>query len=193
MQSAVVMKPIPQFAEPASVRTSEALDRMATFTELIASRAYAIFERRGWKHGNDLNDWFRAEEELFHSAHVHLFESDDVLALEAEVAGFRSEDLEVSVEARRVTITGKRASNGVTTRKVIYCDACADRIFRALPLPVEVDPKKATAVLKDGILQLALPKASVARTVEIRTYALVRAEDARLWRESFPRLLSGHR
>ena len=47
MESAVVMKPIPQFAEPVSVRTSEALDRMATFMELIASRAYAIFERRG--------------------------------------------------------------------------------------------------------------------------------------------------
>src|SRR5437016_2944713 len=95
---------------------------------------------------DDLNDWFHAEEELFHSAHVHLYESDDVLALEAEVAGFSSEDLDVSVEPRRVTVTGKRTSNGVTTRKIIYCDTCADRIFRTLLLPVEVDPKKATAV-----------------------------------------------
>jgi len=188
MQSAVVMKPIPQLAEPASVRTGEALDQMAAFTELIARRAFAIFEKRGRNHGNDLKDWFRAEEELFHSVHVQLYESNDLLSFNAEVAGFSCEDLEVSVEPRRVTITGRRASNGITTRKVIYCDACADRIFRALPLPVEIDPKKATAVLKDGILQVALPKASPTLTVEIGTLSIVRAEDARLWTESLAKL-----
>jgi HSP20 family molecular chaperone IbpA len=188
MQTAVVMKPVSQFAEPAFVQTTESLDRMAAFMELIASRAYDIFENRGRKHGNDLEDWRHAEEELFHTAHVHLDESNDALSLNAEVAGFSCEDLEVSVEPRRVTITGRRASNGITTRKVIYCDACADRIFRALRLPVEIDPKKASAVLKDGILQVALPKASPTLTVEIRTLSIVRAEDARLWTESLAKL-----
>ncbi len=57
MQTAVVMKPVSQFAEPTFVQTTETLDRMAAFTELIASRAYDIFENRGRKHGNDLEDW----------------------------------------------------------------------------------------------------------------------------------------
>lgn len=188
MQTAVVLKPVSQFAEPAFVQTTETLDRMAAVMELIASRAYDIFENRGRQHGDDLADWLRAEEELFHTAHVHLHESNDALSLNAEVAGFSCEDLEVSVEPHRVSITGRRASNGITSRKVIYSDACADRIFRALPLPVEIDPKKATAFLKDGILQVALPKASPTLTVEIRTFSIVRAEDARLWTESLAKL-----
>ena len=142
MQTAVVLKPVSQFAEPAFVQTTETLDRMAAVMELIASRAYDIFENRGRQHGDDLADWLRAEEELFHTAHVHLHESNDALSLNAEVAGFSCEDLEVSVEPHRVSITGRRASNGITSRKVIYSDACADRIFRALPLPVEIDPEE---------------------------------------------------
>jgi HSP20 family molecular chaperone IbpA len=68
-------------------------------------------------------------------------------------------------------------------RRVLYCDPCADRIFRSMGLPVEVDPKKATAALRNGVLELALPKSASARAMEVRNYSIALAEDIRRWTE----------
>jgi hypothetical protein len=58
---------------------------------------------------------------------------------------------------------------------------------------MEVDPKKATAVLKDGILELTIPKAAFSpkRPVQTTTFAIVRAEDHRLWTDPFVEFLEG--
>ncbi len=47
-------------AQPAS----PALDGETDPNELIARRAYELYEERGCADGDDLNDWFRAEAEV---------------------------------------------------------------------------------------------------------------------------------
>ncbi|MGZ4787804.1 MAG: DUF2934 domain-containing protein [Terriglobales bacterium] len=37
--------------------------------EAIRIRAYQLFEQRGRTHGHDVEDWFRAEAEIFTTAH----------------------------------------------------------------------------------------------------------------------------
>lgn len=182
MQTAVAEKTIQQPAEPRPVSVNDTVDRMAAFTELITRKAFDIFLGRGRFHGHDLDDWLRAEEELFHRVHLRVYEGDDVVTVEAEVPGFRSQELEVTVEPYCVIITGDRTTRGKVSRKITYCDTCPDRIFRALSIHVKLDPKKATAALKDGALQLTLPMSS-SGTVD--SYSLVRAADARQWTESF--------
>jgi hypothetical protein len=39
-------------------------DGQIDLRELIARRAYEIYEERGMGHGDDINDWLRAEEEV---------------------------------------------------------------------------------------------------------------------------------
>jgi Protein of unknown function (DUF2934) len=39
-------------------------DGQVDLRELIARRAYEIFEERGMRHGDDVNDWLRAEAEV---------------------------------------------------------------------------------------------------------------------------------
>jgi HSP20 family molecular chaperone IbpA len=163
-------------------------EQVSALSESIARRAFEIFQSRERTEGGDLDDWFRAEAELFHTAHVHLYESDDALAVSAEVPGFAAEELWISLEPSRLTITGKRTTNHKSMRRVLYCDACADRIFRSMALPMEVDPKKATAALRNGVLELALPKSASARAVEVRRYAIVLAEDGRRWTQPVLRL-----
>ncbi|MBF0493983.1 MAG: DUF2934 domain-containing protein [Candidatus Omnitrophica bacterium] len=34
------------------------------FCSMVGQRAYYYFESRGYQHGNDLGDWYRAEQEL---------------------------------------------------------------------------------------------------------------------------------
>lgn len=138
-------------------------------SELIARRAYEIFENDGHVPGRDLEHWFRAETELFHPVHVEVTDLDYALALHVEMPSYRAEQLEVSIAPRRVSIIGKREMRDERSKKnkIIYADHCSDRIFRTLELPVEIDTSKATATFRDGALELILPK--VAETEKTRT------------------------
>jgi HSP20 family molecular chaperone IbpA len=97
------------------------LERISNRQESIARHAFELFEARGALFGRDLDDWFRAETELFHPVHLQITETDDTLAVYAEVPGFEAKELKVSVEPRRITINGKRGSTEEgKTAKTLY-------------------------------------------------------------------------
>ncbi|HEX4076789.1 MAG TPA: Hsp20 family protein [Candidatus Acidoferrales bacterium] len=169
------------------------LEQMKVLHESIARRAFEIFHTRGRATGNDLEDWFRAEGDLLHTAHLELAESEDALLLRAEVPGFRSGELQVAVERRRLIIAGKReARNQPLVQRLIHGDSCPDQIFRVLSLPVDVDPRRATAALNDGVLELVVPKAAISIAIRAKTDWIVRADDYRVWKECFARVLELH-
>ncbi len=140
--------------------------------ESIARRAFEIFESDGGIFGRDLHHWFRAEAELLHPVHVHIAESGDALTVQAEVPGFSANELQISLEPRRVTISGKRETTAEhKQRKTIYNEQCSNEILRVIELPEEVDPSKTTATLKNGVLEFNMPKVAKGKTtrVEVRT------------------------
>jgi len=72
------------------------------------------------------------------------------------------------VEPHRLTISGKREVNEERKSKAtIYSEHCRNQIFRTIELPAEVDSSKVTATLKDGVLELSMPKAAKARRVQV--------------------------
>jgi HSP20 family protein len=142
------------------------LDRIHDVHTSITRRAYEIFDHDGRWLGRDLEHWLRAESELFHPLHFLMKESDKALTIRAEVPGFNAKDLEISVEPRRVAISGKRQTKEKRTEGAeVYSEQCSDQVFRVLDLPADVDPSKITATLKDGILELATPKATSKKTI----------------------------
>jgi len=157
-------KPAPMKLLPGS----DLVDRIQELPNSIARRAFEIFEGRGRALGHDLEDWLRAESEFLHPVHLDIAESDDALTVRAEVPGFSAKELEVGVEPHRLTISGKReTSEERTSKKTIYTEQCLNQIFRAIDLPAEVDSKKVTATLKDGVLELWMPKAAKAQKVRV--------------------------
>jgi HSP20 family protein len=157
-------------------RTSEEIfDQSSRMFDLIAQRAYEIFERRGGSPGYDMEDWLRAESELLRSVPLIVTESNDEYIVLAEVPGFSSKDIEVSVEPRLLAISGKRDTRGRNDEKneiMIRCEWCADRIFRTLDLPSTVDTAKVTTTLKDGILTVGLPKARNTESMRVELETL---------------------
>lgn len=150
--------------EPGGLRRVSPEDLMAradrTFQE-IARRAFELFEGNGRPPGRDAENWLTAESEMLHPMHVSLAESGGSISVRAEVPGFSARDLEVSLEPRRLTIAGKReASKEEKNEKIVYSERCADQILRVMDLPSDVDTGKAEATLKDGLLELKLPKAA---------------------------------
>jgi HSP20 family molecular chaperone IbpA len=81
------------------------------------------------------------------------------------VLGFGAKDLEVSIEPWRLTITGKREAKEVPG--TVCFDRCPDRILRVVDLPSGVNAEKTLAALKNGILELVMPKVPVAAKIPI--------------------------
>ena len=128
--------------------------------DLVASRAFAIFEDNGRVFGHDLDNWLKAEAEVLHPLHIEVSESPEALTIRADVPGFKEKDLHINVEPRRVTITGEReARNESKTGKIIYSETCSDQILRVVDLPAAVVVKQVKTTVKDGELELDLPKA----------------------------------
>ena len=127
--------------------------------DTIARRAFELFEGDGRIAGRDRDHWFKAEAELLHPAHVRIRESDDAVTIDAEVPGFSANELQLSLEPRRLTISGKKQSSSEEKRgKVLYSERCSSELLRSVQLPVEVNASRATATLNNGILELTAPK-----------------------------------
>jgi len=143
-------------------------ERANNIFDAISRRAYDLFETNGRFFGRDLDNWFQAERELLHPAHIEVNESGDALEVKAEVPGFTEKELEINVEPRRLVISGKRESKKEEKKgKTLYSEACSDQILRVVDLPAEIETEKVAAVLKNGMLEISLPKSAKARSVKV--------------------------
>src|SRR5689334_19816126 len=107
-------------------QTSPMLDRMQQTYDSIARRAFELFENNGRWFGHEVDDWLRAESELLHPMHLEIKESDDEIMIRAEVPGFSTKELEINVDANKLTIFGKHeAQEDRKKARTIYCERCA--------------------------------------------------------------------
>jgi HSP20 family protein len=147
------------------------MDRINKVSQAITRRAYEIFEGNGRRLGHDLEDWFKAETDILLPVHVNIIEAEESLEVRAEVPGFSEKEIEVSVEPCRLPITGKRETEtqrGEKKGEADYSEFRSNQILRIVELPASVDAGKTTATLKNGVLQLTMPKAAKAKAIKIR-------------------------
>lgn len=134
-------------------------ERLNRIHDAISRRAYETFELEGRVHGNDIRHWLEAEKEFLCPVTLTTEESHREIVVRAEVPGFAANELEVNVEPRRVTITGKRESKKETKQgESLSVEQSSDEILRTLELPCKVNAGKVSATLKDGVLNIQLPK-----------------------------------
>ena len=152
------------------VSVHELFEHTQDVFNLIARRAFEIFENRGHVHGNDREDWFLAESELLTPVKFHLSESGERLTARAEVPGFHRQEIKVSLEPRRLSISGKTEPlENQKSEKHPHSHRHAQLMFRVIDLPCEVDLAKAKASFNDGRLEVVMPKADPARSVRVET------------------------
>lgn len=174
-EQAKSMAPAKQPKSAAGLRLvppADLFDRVERIYDTVARRAFELFEGEGRIVGRDLENWFRAESELLHPVHVDMAETAEGLAVRAEVPGFTAKELEVSIEPHRLTIAGRKETKEEhKSKKLIYQERCSDQILRVIDLPVAVDADKAAGTLKDGVLELKMPKVAPVKKVPISVKA----------------------
>jgi HSP20 family protein len=149
---------------PTSLRVVEPhtlFERVNKVYDSIARRAFEMFENKGSNIGRELEDWFKAESELLHPVHIHINETDKAFSVHAEVPGFNAKEVEVSVEPRRIVISGKRETKEEAKQgKTIQCECSSNEFLRVIDLPAEVNASGVVATLNNGMLEIELPKAA---------------------------------
>jgi HSP20 family protein len=161
------------------VSVHELFEQTQDVYNLIARRAFEIFESRGHTHGNDRGDWFRAESELLIPVKFHLSVSGEQLTARADVPGFSREEIKVNVEPRRLSISGKTEihenhQSGKHTHLLRHGQLLMLRVIdllmlRVIDLLTEVNLSKARATFRDGTLEVVMPKATPAKSVRVET------------------------
>jgi HSP20 family protein len=158
--------------EPTAKRltqTEDVFEQIDRIYDSIARRAFEIFSSKGEGFGHDIENWFKAESELLHPVHVEMTEQGGAVNVSAEVPGFEAKDLEIKLEPSRLTISGKRESQEERKKgKTVYHEHCANEFLRVVDLPAEVDASKAEAKLKNGVLQMHMPKGASTKMIRVQ-------------------------
>ena len=103
------------------------------------------------------------------SPSVDVIERDDEVVVKAELPGVDKKDIDVSVTSNTVTIKGSTSHEKKEEKGDYYrCEISSGSYSRTLSLPADVDEGKAKAKLKDGILELTLPKVKKSKRQSIK-------------------------
>jgi len=152
------------------VSVHELFEHTQDVFNLISRRAFEIFEGRGCAHGNDTEDWFLAESELLTPSKFHISESGEQLTVRAEIPGFNRQEIKVSLEPHRLSISGKaEPRDDRQSGKHAHSLRYEQLMYRVIDLPSEVDLSKAKATLNDSTLEVVMPKAAPVKSLRVET------------------------
>ena len=99
---------------------------------------------------------------------VDIFEKEDSLVLEAELPGLKKEDLDIQIENNNLTLRGERKHQMETQEQDYFrIERSYGTFVRSFSLPATIQRERITAAMKDGVLQIVLPKAEEARPKKV--------------------------
>ncbi|MBK8996018.1 MAG: Hsp20/alpha crystallin family protein [Myxococcales bacterium] len=110
--------------------------------------------------------WFG--EDLGFNAAFEVKESKDAFVFKADLPGIKAEDLDVKLTQNRLTISGKREAEKTEKGDTFYTfERSYGSFVRSFTLPEGVDGEKIEADLKDGVLNVKLPKKPEAQPKQV--------------------------
>jgi HSP20 family protein len=126
-----------------------------------------------------LNWWKRQVDRLWNGAlaaqpaaspALNLWDDGENFHAEAELAGFKIDDIDLAVAGSELQIRGKRESGWKEDWAVHRRERPSGEFSRTITFPAEIDADRVQAALKDGVLRVTLPKAPSAkpRRIEVK-------------------------
>lgn len=89
---------------------------------------------------------------------VNIWEDDDNVYVEAEMPGFRRDDIDITLEQGVLNISAERKAETEHSGAEILNERRYMRYHRSFSLPTPVDDTQVEAKLTDGVLHLTMPK-----------------------------------
>jgi len=103
------------------------------------------------------NDFFPTARGRFPS--IDLYQTDKEIVVKAELPGVEIDDIEITATDESVTIKGEtKVEKKVDEDGYIHRERRYGKFYRTIPLPVKVKSNEATANMKNGVLEVRVPK-----------------------------------
>ena len=102
---------------------------------------------------------------------VDVVADDEAYEIVALVPGLEADDVNIEVLNNTVTLRGEFKSTAEEDDKFLVDELPAGRFSRVVTLPTALDPSKAEASVKNGVLHLRIPKAEAHRPKSIKVVA----------------------
>jgi len=94
---------------------------------------------------------------------VDVVEDEDGISLRADLPGVSKESLEIHVEGETLTIAGRMSLGEAKKLDSVYAEVRVASYRREFVLSRDLDTSRIDATIKDGVLQLRVPKLERAR------------------------------
>lgn len=89
---------------------------------------------------------------------LNVYDSDESVIVVAEVPGLSDKDVQLSFDKNVLTVTGGREATVPEGYTAVRRERPSARFTRAIRFGVPIDADGITAVVKDGLLTITLPK-----------------------------------
>ena len=100
---------------------------------------------------------------------VDVYEDVEQFRLHAELPGLKREDVKISLKEGVLTLRGERQFEDEKKKDNYYrIERSYGSFVRSFTLPNTVDPEKIRATMKDGVLEIVIPKKPEAKPKEIK-------------------------
>ena len=129
----------------------------------IQERAFDLFCGRGFGDGSAFNDWLAAEREICWAA-GELAEQDKDYVLSVALPGFEPGDVSVTATPRELIVRASAKSERKEEPKkgeggkVWWSELGSCDVYRRVELAQDIDVKKVSASLKNGLLKIVAEK-----------------------------------
>jgi HSP20 family protein len=102
---------------------------------------------------------------------VNIYEFDDSLKLWADMPGVKERDVSVTLKDGVLTIVGKVATDMYAGLRPLYTEYNVGNYYREFAVNEDIDDSKISATLRNGVLELELPKKEQAKPkrIEVRS------------------------
>lgn len=87
-----------------------------------------------------------------------VYETDELIVIQVEIAGVKQSDFAVSLHERRVIVSGTRVERGPLSRAYHQLQIPFGEFRTEVELPATVDESRVDAEYSDGFLRIRLPK-----------------------------------
>lgn len=99
---------------------------------------------------------------------LNLWDDGENFHVEAELPGFRIEDIDLAIAGAELQIRGQRAFQAKEGWRIHRQERPSGEFSRTIRFAAEIDAGKVEAALKDGVLRVRLPKAPSAKPRKIQ-------------------------
>jgi HSP20 family protein len=91
--------------------------------------------------------------------HTDVYEKNGNIVVQAELPGLTKDDVEITLDDGDIVIQGERkATEEVKEQDYYRMERRSGSFYRRLTLPFEVTPDKISATVKDGVLEVKIPR-----------------------------------